>query len=394
MPVSMDCRWLALWLVSEGGPVKRLLVVTNDFGPRAGGIESFVQALIERLPHGTAVILTSHQAGSQDFDRDFSSRTGALIIRDRSRVLLPTPRVTRKAKELLSEHQIDRVWFGAAAPLALMAQSLRRSGASIIVATTHGHEVWWAQVPVMKWAIRKIGNSVDWLTYLGDYTATKLSRALSTAGQQRLTRLTPGVDIEHFRPVAAHPIRAQISGPVLVCVSRLVHRKGQDRLIAALPIIRRTIPTASLLLVGTGPLLDKLRQLAIKEGVADAVHFTGRVPYEDLPSYFCAGDLFVMPTRDRLAGLEVEGLGMVYLEANACGLAVLAGRSGGSPDAVLDHQTGLIVNDDVEELAARCVELLSNPERLEQMGQAGRRWVQESWQWSTIAAEHQRLLVL
>lgn len=366
----------------------RTLVITNDFGPRAGGIESFVQALVERLPE--AVIYTSKQTDSEAFDRDFTARTGALIIRDRASILLPTPRVARQARQILQDQGITRVWFGAAAPLGLMARSLRKAGASTIVATTHGHEVWWARTPIMRRAIRFIGNHVDVLTYLGDYTASQLRKALSP--RARLERLAPGVDTDHF--VSTTPHFNSLTTPVLVCVSRLVHRKGQDRLIEALPIIRRRFPEASLLFVGTGPLEAKLRKRAGKLGLEDAIHFTGRVSYSDLPAHFSSGDLFVMPTRSRLAGLEVEGLGMVYLEASACGLPVIAGRSGGSPDAVIDGKTGLLVNDDVEEIAATCIELLADPQRMQAMGSAGREWVLSQWQWSTIAAQHQRLLAL
>lgn len=366
------------------------LVVTNDFGPRAGGIESFVQALVERLPG--AIVYTNSQAQSEAFDRDFSSRTGAIIIRDKAKILLPTPRTTRKAQEIIKQYGVESVWFGAAAPLGLMAKSLRKAGAKRLVATTHGHEVWWSRTPLMRRAIRFIGDHVDVVTYLGDYTASQLRRALSS--KATLSRLAPGVDTEHFAPVTPHPIRSELGGPVLVCVSRLVHRKGQDRLIDALPVIRKAFPTASLLLVGTGPLEEELKKKAIDNGVAGAVRFTGRMSYDQLPSLFCAGDLFVMPTRSRLAGLEVEGLGMVYLEASACGLPVVAGRSGGSPDAVIEGVTGVIVEDDVEEIAKRCIELLSDPERMKKMGAAGREWVVKQWQWSTIAAEHQRLLGL
>lgn len=368
--------------------LRRTLVITNDFGPRAGGIESFVQALVERLPE--AVIYTSNQPNCEDFDRAFQAKTGAIIVRDRASILLPSPRVARTARRLLREHAIERVWFGAAAPLALMSHSLRKAGATTIVATTHGHEVWWARTPLMRQAIRYIGNHVDVLTYLGDYTASHLRKALSP--RARLERLAPGVDTDHFAP--ANPHLNSLSDPVLVCVSRLVHRKGQDRLIEALPIIRRTFPGASLLLVGTGPLEETLRKRARKLGLEAAIHFTGRASYDDLPALFSSGDLFVMPTRSRLAGLEVEGLGMVYLEASACGLPVIAGRSGGSPDAVIPGKTGLLVNDDVEEIAATCVELLADPDRMKSMGSAGREWVLSKWQWSTIAADHQRLLDL
>jgi phosphatidyl-myo-inositol dimannoside synthase len=365
-----------------------LLVVTNDFGPRQGGIESFVHALLDRLPRGSFLIYTNNQDASEEFDREFTARTGALVVRDRARVLLPTPRVQRKAAQLVREHQVSAVWFGAAAPLALMAPRLRRAGASTIVATTHGHEVWWAKVPLMRSAIRRIGANVDVLTYLGEFTRKALAKAMRERDLSKLERLAPGVDLTHFVERDGDQIRQRHgmgSDPVIVCISRLVHRKGQDRLIESLPIIHRALPRTRLLLVGDGPRRAYLEGLANRIGVADFVTFAGAVPYADLPAYYSAGTIFAMPTRSRLGGLEVEGLGMVYLEASACRRAVIAGRSGGSPDALLAGQTGELVDDNPREIAKTAVSLLSDEARCRQMGLAGRAWVEREWDWSMVA---------
>lgn len=375
--------------------MRHLLVVTNDFGPRAGGIESFVYALLERLPRGSFTVYTSSQVGSGEFDRKFTEQTGARVVRDRARVLLPTTRVSRRAAALVAEVQADTVWFGAAAPLALMAPRLRAAGAEHLVATTHGHEVWWAKVPVMRTAIRRIGATVDVLTYLGEYTRSILASALGDEDLHVLTRLTPGVDLAHFVDRGGDEIRERHSlgsDPVIVCISRLVHRKGQDRLIEALPLVRRELPKARVLIVGKGPRRKHLEKLARDCGVEDAVVFAGAVPYAELPMYYSAGTIFAMPTRSRLAGLEVEGLGMVYLEASACGRAVLAGRSGGSPDAVLDGETGVVVDDDVVQIADATVALLSDEQTRKQMGLRGREWVEQEWGWTEISARFRQIL--
>jgi phosphatidylinositol alpha-1,6-mannosyltransferase len=174
---------------------------------------------------------------------------------------------------------------------------------------------------------------------------------------------------------------------VVVCVSRLVPRKGQDVLIRALPLVRKEIPDAALLLVGGGPALPKLRSLVASLELERDVVLTGSVPWEELPAHYDAGDVFAMPCRDRLRGLEVEGLGIVFLEASATGLPVVAGRSGGSPDAVLDGVTGHVVDGtSVDEVAARLVGLLADPEAARAMGAAGRAWVEKDWQWDVLAA--------
>ena len=178
-----------------------------------------------------------------------------------------------------------------------------------------------------------------------------------------LRQLTPGVDVETFRPdVDGSAVRARYGladRPVIVCVSRLVPRKGQDVLIRALPMVRRTVPDAALLIVGKGPYLDDLRAVAEQNGVTEHVVFTGGVAHADLPAHYAAGDVFAMPCRTRRAGMDVEGLGIVYLEASAVGLPVLAGDSGGAPDAVRQGETGYVVDGrDERAVAARLVTLL------------------------------------
>ena len=168
-----ESRWLEL-VVSD--PV---LFVTNDFGPRAGGIETFIHGLIERLPFGSVVVYTSAQKGAEEFDQEWLLNYGVEVIRDRTKILLPTPRVTAKAKKLIKERNLTKVAFGAAAPLGVMAAALRKAGALRIVALTHGHEVWWAKVPPFSLAIRYMSRSIDVITYLGDYTRGEISKALS-----------------------------------------------------------------------------------------------------------------------------------------------------------------------------------------------------------------------
>ena len=377
--------------------MEKILFVTNDFGPRAGGIETFIIGLIERLPKNTVTVYTSAQNDTQAYDRSWLDEYGVLVIRDRARVLLPTPRVARAIRLVSKNSGIEIGVFGAAAPLGLLAPSLRASGVKHIVALTHGHEVWWAKVFPFSLALSKIVRSVDVLTHLGNFTKNEISQSLNSESAHSMQKLAPGIDTSHFAPIPSSSLlRNELglsSAKVIVSVGRLVHRKGQDRLIQALPTIRQKIPNAHLLLVGEGPYRKKLEALAHKCGVSDAVTFIGRVQYSDLPRYICVGDIFAMPCRSRFAGLEVEGLGIVYLEASACGLPVIAGNSGGAPDAVLDGISGMVV--DGENLAAiskAVVDLLSNPEKAHHMGIAGRKWIIEEWSWDRWAKRFWEIL--
>jgi phosphatidylinositol alpha-1,6-mannosyltransferase len=168
---------------------------------------------------------------------------------------------------------------------------------------------------------------------------------------------------------------------------------GQDVLIRALPAVQAAVPDAALLLVGGGPSRSRLESLAASSGVASSVFFTGTVEWPLLPAYYGAGDVFAMPCRTRLGGLDVEGLGIVFLEAAACGLPVVAGDSGGAPDALLEGETGYVVDgESVGLVAQRLVELLKSPEAAGTMGERGRAWVSDEWSWDRSAATLRGLL--
>jgi phosphatidylinositol alpha-1,6-mannosyltransferase len=376
--------------------VATTLFITNDFGPRAGGIETFVHGLVERLPNGSVIVYTSAQQNSAEFDAKWLQDYGVEVIRDRSKILLPTPRVIKVCKQLVKSRKLTKVAFGAAAPLGIMARAMRRAGAQNIVALTHGHEVWWAKVPPFSFAIRFMSRNIDAITYLGEYTKSEISKAFSKTEVSKLVQIAPGIDVEHFVPTDSSKLRAELGladKSVIISVGRLVHRKGQDKLIAALPAIKVEVPNVHLVLVGVGPHQDYLEKLASKLNVSDCITFIGRINYAELPTYICLGDIFAMPSRSRFFGLEVEGLGIVYLEASACGLPVVGGKSGGAPDAVLIGETGLVVDGTKPaEIASACIELLNNPELCALMGAAGRAWIIENWRWDIWATKYAALL--
>ncbi|MEV7672454.1 glycosyltransferase family 4 protein [Streptomyces sp. NPDC000963] len=378
----------------------KTLIVTNDFPPRPGGIQAFLHNMALRLdPERVVVYASTWKRGREGAEATaaFDAEQPFTVVRDRTTMLLPTPRVTARATALLREHDCASVWFGAAAPLGLMAPALRRAGARRLVATTHGHEAGWAQLPAARQLLRRIGEGTDTITYLGEYTRSRIASALTPAAAGRMVQLPPGVDEKTFHPGSGgDAVRARLGlsdRPVVVCVSRLVPRKGQDTLIRALPGILRRVPDAVLLIVGGGPYEKDLRRLAEETGVAGSVRFTGAVPWAELPAHYGAGDVFAMPCRTRRGGLDVEGLGIVYLEASATGLPVVAGDSGGAPDAVLDGETGWVVRgESPEETADRVATLLLDPGLRARMGERGRAWVEEKWRWDLLAERLRALL--
>lgn len=371
-----------------------ILLVTNDFGPRAGGIESFVIGLLERVPAGEVVVYTSFQPDHESYDQKWLAEYQVRVIRDKSKVLLPTPRVIRVLTSLIKQNSITKVWFGAAAPLGVAARWLRKAGAQRIVALTHGHEVWWSKIWPFSWAISEIGKQVDFVTYLGDFTKAALSTRVKET--KKLIRVAPGIDTSHFSPRNASNLRESYgltNRPTIISVGRLVHRKGQDRLIESLPKILQSIPDAALVLVGEGPHRKHLDKLVEKYQLENHVYFIGRIHFADLPNYICMGDVFAMPSRSRFFGLEVEGLGIVYLEASSCGLPVIGGSSGGAPDAVVDGETGFVVDgNDLSAISTQIIKVLEDSELGRKMGQRGRDWAIESWRWEIWSKEFNKAL--
>jgi phosphatidylinositol alpha-1,6-mannosyltransferase len=368
----------------------RILCITNDFGPRAGGIETFVIGLIQRLPHARVIVYTSAQVNSEGYDRNWLEDFGVEVIRDKAKILLPTPGVAYCVKAIVRERNISTVFFGAAAPLGLLSKGLRKAGVQHIVALTHGHEVWWSKVWPFTLAMKSISRHVNHLTYLGEFTRSAIARSVNKDAAQSMVKIAPGIDTDHFSPVDARQLREELGltdKRVIVSVGRLVHRKGQDVLIEAMPAIITEVPEAHILMIGEGPYRSYLENRVKALGLQERVTFIGRIQYADLPKHICAGDLFVMPSRSRLAGLEVEGLGIVYLEASACGLPVIAGNSGGAPDAVLEGETGLVVDGTSKaDVAAAVVELLLDADRSKAMGIAGRQWIIQEWRWEIWSA--------
>lgn len=366
------------------------LLVTNDFPPRTGGIQSYVHELATRLPTGKLVVYAPSWPQSAEFD----AAQPFPVYRHPTSLMLPTRQVARRAAELIDRHQLTAAWFGAAAPLAMLAPALRRAGLRRTVASTHGHEVGWAMLPGSRQVLRRIGNANDVITFVSRYARGRIAAALGPMAA--LEYLPPGVDTSVFAPNVQQraAIRARHGlddAPTLVCISRLVTRKGQDQLIRALPRIRQQIPRARLLIVGGGPKRDRLDHLAA--GLGEAVVFAGRVDVDELPAYYNAGDVFAMPCRTRGKGLDVEGLGIVFLEASACGLAVIAGDSGGAPETVRPERSGLVVDGrDIEQLAAACIQLLADPDRARHWGSAGRASVTKNWNWRASADRLAQLL--
>lgn len=367
----------------------RLLWLTNDLPPRAGGIERFVDDLARRAWPDTTLVLGPRHQGYEDHDA--SVPYDVRRIADR---VLPTPSTLRSVRQAARVHRPDVVILGAAWPLGELAAALHRDPGVPVIGLTHGHEAGMASVG-LGWLVRRVLRDLDAATTISDHTEGVLRPHLP---EGRTHRLSPGVDIASFSPdVQGSGFRPRwgipADAPLVGCISRLVKRKGQDILLDAWPVIRRRHPDAWLALVGEGPLAPNLRDRAAQLGRSAQIVLTGGLPWEDLPAAYAATDVFAMPCRTRWFGTDVEGLGMVYLEAQACGVPPVAGRSGGAPEAVRDGETGLVVDGtDPLAVAGAVGELLDDPVRRRGMGIAGRVWVERRWSWDAVVARFRELV--
>lgn len=366
--------------------MKRTLLVTNDFPPRTGGIQTYLEGFAQQLdPRSLVVYASSPPGGGAE---EYDAAAPYEIIRYPGTMMLPTPGVRRTMQSIIAEKDIANVWFGASTPLGIMASAAREAGAAQTIATTHGHEIGWSMIPGARQLLGKIFRDNDVVTYLTKATLHRLQPLLKDT---RTLRLPGGINPEAFAfdEQARSSLRERCGiapgAPVVVCISRLVERKGQDLLIANWHRVANRFPEARLVIVGKGPYRKRLDALHAASPAADSIIFTGEVPYAELAGHYSMGDIYAMPCRTRGGGLDIEGLGIVYLEAYAAGLPVVAGNSGGAPEAVIPGETGLVVDGrSGDALVAALTYLLEDPDRARAMGARGREWVDEAWRWEHL----------
>ncbi|NDU71570.1 glycosyltransferase [Actinomadura sp. DSM 109109] len=362
----------------------RTLVLTGHFPPEPGGVQTFTWELARRLPGDRLVVVAPAWPRAAEFDAGL----GFPVVRRHAYLLF------RGLRRLVARHRIEAGWITAAAPFGLYAPLVRAAGVRWLVGSAHGQELGWFRAPPTRAALRAAARSFDVLTHLSATTLPELEDAVGD--RTRLARLAGAVDTVRFRPgLDGSAVRRRHGlgdGPVVLSVARLVRRKGHDMLIRAWADVVRRHPDARLVIVGDGPMRRRLVEAGDREA-AGTVTVTGPVPAAELPRYYAAADVFSLPCRDDRAGLQTEGLGLSVLEASASGLPVVVGRSGGSPESLIDGRTGILVDaGGPDEIALALHRLLGSPSRAAAMGAAGRRWTCERWSWDAAAARLASLL--
>lgn len=341
----------------------RLLIVTNDYPPKPGGIQMYLKNLVDAYPDAVHVV-APHDPDAPPLEPGVS--------RGSTTYMLPTRATARTIATVAEQFEPDAVLFGAPHPLLFLGDVFRRVFGVPIGVLSHGAEITIpGALPGARQLLRRDLASADVRFAVSRYTA----RSVQSISGSPVEFLGAGVDIETFRPSAVPAVN---DPPVVGCVSRFVPRKGQDRLIEAAARLERDV---ELLFVGKGRTEVEMRRKAESLGVR--TRFEVDVPWSELPGLYQQMDIFCMPSKSRWAGLEVEGLGLVYLEAAASGVPILVGDSGGSPETVLPGATGFVVSD-VDSITEGLELLLDDPVEAKQMGLRGRRLVEGEFTWSRV----------
>lgn len=362
----------------------RHLLVTNDFPPKIGGIQSYLWELWRRLPADDVVVYTTPYEGTEEFD----AAQAFTVVRSKEPWLLPQPLLARKVESLIEQYDIELVILDPAVPVGLVGPHLSVPYGVVL----HGAEVTIpGRLPVTHTLLNRVLDHAVGVIAAGGYPAAEAERSLGRT--LPTTIVPPGVDTDRIVPLGPdarietrEKLGLPATGPLVTSASRLVPRKGMDTLIRSAATLQQRHPDVHIAISGGGRDLGRLQKLVDETGAP--VTLLGRLDDADMPGLYACGDVFAMLCRTRWGGLEQEGFGIVFLEAASGGVAQVAGRSGGAHEAVAHDVTGLVVDDPTDEVAvgSAIADLLDDPDRRDAMGEASRRRAEDEFSYDVLAS--------
>ncbi len=372
----------------------RTLFVTNDFPPRIGGAQSFYWGVIRTLDPAEVTILAPAHVDAAAFDATHPYT----VVRASTSVLWPTPALLRQVVELARSSGAELIQLGHPLPAGVLGPQVKaRTGLPYVVFLGGAEVTLPGAVPGVNNLLRHVLGNASMLLTVSEFTARAASLQVKWTVPAEVLR--PALPVGEFVPAApdealALKQRLGIDGDLIVCLGRLVPRKGQDALIDALAILSAEFPRLNLALIGEGRLQTRLYDRAQRRGVGERVHLAGALVDSAVLEWLRAADLFASPCRSRWAGFEVEGFGIVFAEAALCGLPVIAGRSGGAPEAVIEGDTGMVVDGrSPEQVAAALAYVLRKPsEERRAMGGRGRELALARHTPATVGERYRGLL--
>jgi phosphatidylinositol alpha-1,6-mannosyltransferase len=365
------------------------LLVTNDFPPKVGGIQSYLWELWSRLePSSTAVLTARSHRDHASFDQEQATR-GLRISRVRGRILFfPTPFALRRIRQACATTKPDLVMFDPVWPLALLGPRIGIPYGVIL----HGAEIAIpARIPIVRSGLASVLRGAAIVVSAGGYPVREAERLIG-GRLANVVEVAPGVDCDRFAHLDGGDraaVRRRLGFPedalLVVSVSRLVPRKGMDVLVEAAGLLRHDHPDLVVAIAGAGRDARRLERAIDRTGAP--VRLLGRVTEDDKAALLGAADVFVMACRNRWAGLEQEGFGIVFLEAAAAGIPQVAGDSGGAAEAVVDQETGFVVArpEDPTEVAVALGRLLSDESLRQGMGRASRERAVACFDYASLA---------
>jgi phosphatidylinositol alpha-1,6-mannosyltransferase len=368
--------------------LRRLAVVTNDFPPKVGGIQTYILSLLESLDEDEVTVVAPDVAGAAATDSQFGFEV--VRLKTTAGALVPTPGTARQIASLVSSRGVGVVGLTSMTPLGPLGGTVARLADIPLIVWHHGAELAIpAKIPGGALLLRRLADRVSIHFVVSRWTERIARKVFGPGADIRLMRF--GIDSGRFNPAPdsgadkRHSrerlgIVAQDADPLVLSVGRLVKRKGNDVLISAMVSVKARYPSSSLVIVGSGTDKARLENLANEIGTTGAVEFLGEVEADRLSDLYRCADVFASPIRSRFLGLEGEGLGITLVEAAACGLPVVAGRSGGTPEAVVDGVTGFVVDgSDSYEVAEAIGKLAGDRELRISMGRRGREFVESEF---------------
>ena len=369
----------------------RHLLVTNDYPPKVGGIQSYLWEIYRRLPQDKIVVYTTPHPDSESFDQQQTHK----IIRSKQRVLLPIKQVANQIRSVAKDEDIDFIMYDPAVPIGILGPKIRIPYGVIL----HGAEVTIpGRVPIARALIANVLQNAKLVVTAGDYSTKEAIRAAKQ--DLPICVIPPGVDVDRFKPLdeqtrsaARGRFNFRDDDEVILTLSRLVPRKGMDVLISATSELVKTRPRVHLLIAGTGRDLRRLKALA--QSTNAPVTFLGYVPDDEVSELYGIADVFGMICRVRWGGLEQEGFGIVFLEAAACGVPQIAGRSGGADEAVLEGETGFVVDSPTDSTAVKQAleQLLVDSEIRKEMGRNSRARAEKEFSYDNLGIKYWEALL-
>ena len=365
-----------------------VLLITDKFAPHSGGTATLYREWMDRLPSDRTRVCTSWFRGAEAFDPTRNYPITRVPVTDIPKVRMPLVwwRLRWAAERMVRERRPDVIHVGQLFETGWIALALKRRFGIPYVVHCYGEEVnFWSRYAPTRNVIREVLDQASWVTSISRYTQARLRELDLFKGEATLHY--PGVDTTRFRGASGTEIRAKYAPngeKLLLTVARLLPRKGHDHVLEMLPRLRREFGGLRYLIVGTGFHEPVLKAQAARLGLGDSVMFLGSLPHTEVPSYFAAADVFMHPNRQMPNG-DVEGFGIVFLEAGAVGLPVIGGSTGGTPDAIVHGETGYLVDpDSTDDIEEHCLRILRDPALGARMGEAGRKWA-EGFTWDAAA---------